>query len=79
MDTSNIFKLLSSFYNVFNGANKKEQENKESAIQENQTDVAKSEEKLSPLNYGMLKTMRSHDEFVRRVTNKTMQNKIPQK
>lgn len=60
MDTTSIFKLLSSFYNAFNKNKKEEDKNSQE----------KPPSKPAPLTQGMLNTMHSHDEFVKRVSEK---------
>lgn len=77
MDTSNIFKLLTSFYNVFNKGNKKEEEYTE--VKNSSSSQKNTNEKsvYAPINSEMIKTMRNHDEFLRRVKLKEQTIKTP--
>ena len=80
MDKFGIFKLLGSFMDIYNKSKKNdgsaEIKNTNSAAENifsslfnagQKTDPIKKERVPDPLQSGMLATMRSHDEFVRRV------------
>ena len=71
--TKNDFNL-SNFLNAFNTANTAS-DNTQPATDTKQTAVNHKERILPPLQSSMLKTMTSHDEFVKRVKDKNSTQK----